>query len=43
MTIEFFNEHYAHFPDIEDASNVIGVLPGVATIGDVRAACAGTS
>jgi hypothetical protein len=39
MTIEFFNEHYAHLPD--DASNVIGVLPGVAMIGDIRAACAG--
>ena len=39
MTIEFFNEHYAHLPDAEDASNVIGVLPGIATIGDIRAAC----
>jgi hypothetical protein len=41
MTIEFFNEHYAHLPDTEDASNVIAVLPGIATIGDIRAACAG--
>jgi len=41
MTIEFFSEHYAHLPDIEDASTVIGVLPGIATIGDIRAACAG--
>ena len=41
MTIEFLNEHYAQLPDTEDASNVIGVLPGVATIGDIRAACAG--
>ena len=41
MTIEFFNEHYAHLRDTEDASNIIGVLPGVARIGDIRAACAG--
>jgi hypothetical protein len=41
MTIEFFSEHYAHLPDIEDASTVIGVLRGIATIGDIRAACAG--
>jgi len=41
MTIEFFNEHYAHLADTEDASNVIGVLPGIATIGDIRKACAG--
>ena len=40
MTIEFFNEHYAHLPDMQDASYVIGVLPSVATIGDIRAACA---
>ena len=30
MTIEFYNEPYAHSPDIGDASNIIGVLPGVA-------------
>ena len=41
MTIEFFDERYAHLPDTEDASYVIVVLPGVATIGDIRAACAG--
>jgi hypothetical protein len=41
MTIEFFIEHYAHLPDIEDASTVVGVLPGIAMIGDIRAACAG--
>ncbi|MGC1296871.1 MAG: hypothetical protein WA869_17715 [Alloacidobacterium sp.] len=32
MTIEFFNERYKHLLDTEDASNVIGVLPVVATI-----------
>jgi hypothetical protein len=41
MTIEFFKAHYSHLPDIEDASSVIGVLPGIATVGDIRAACAG--
>lgn len=41
MTIEFFNEHYSHLPDTEDASTVIGVLPNIATVGDIRAACTG--
>jgi hypothetical protein len=41
MTIEFFKQHYSHLPDIEDASTVIGVLPGIATVGDIRRACAG--
>jgi len=41
MTIEFFSEHYAHLPDTVDGSHVIGILPGIATIGDIRKACAG--
>lgn len=41
MTIEFFHEHYSHLPDTEDASTVIGVLPRIATLGYIRAACAG--
>lgn len=41
MTIEFFNEHYSDLPDDVDASTVVGVLPDIATVGDIRAACAG--
>jgi hypothetical protein len=41
MTIEFFNEHYSDLRDDVDASTVVGVLPNIATVGDIRAACAG--
>jgi len=43
MLISFFERDYADLSDGDDASKVISVRSGVATIGDIRAACAGHS
>jgi hypothetical protein len=44
MRIGFFERDYGHIPDSEDATKVLGtqsIHAGVATVGDIRKACAG--
>lgn len=44
MHIHFFELHYAHLPDSEDAVKVfgtVGIKAGIATVGEIRTACEG--
>ena len=44
MHIHFFELHYAHLPDSEDAVKVFGTVAikaGIATVGGIRKACEG--
>jgi hypothetical protein len=44
MHIHFFELHYAHLPDSDDAVKVfgtVGIKEGIATVGDIRKACEG--